>query len=448
MSEKLQKVLARLGLGSRRELDAMIAAGRIEVNGRTAKVGDRVEGSITVKIDGKVAATPQSQKPKCRVLMYYKPEGELTTIKDPEDRPTVFDHLPRPDAGRWIYVGRLDLNTSGLLLFTTDGELANALMHPKGGIERIYAVRVYGEVTDEQLTALQNGVQLEDGPAKFDSVTYHGGEGRNSWYHVTLKEGRNREVRRLWESVGVQVSRLIRIKYANLDLDPRLHAGQYRELTLGEINSLRNLVGLKALRDSEAPKVSLEKLAERDKSLRPNQRRSNSRRGGSEERSRGRNARQGFGRDGGCSREGREGRAERGARDERRPNIFARDGLGAASRPSRSAGRSVVGSGGSGRQWGSESVVSSRGPASRRGGASSGFDSSGSARFVKRDSSGAYQVRELNLSGDHREPRSSRSGRDGASRGGRIPGVKVKSYNNGRISSAPYVKRAARGSRG
>lgn len=260
MSEKLQKVLARLGLGSRRELDSLIASGRIEVNGVIATVGMRVDSDITVKIDNKVVATPQSRIPKCRVLMYYKPEGELTTYKDPQDRPTVFDHLPRPDLGRWIYVGRLDLNTSGLLLFTTDGELANALMHPKNEVERVYAARIYGEVTEDQISKLTTEVMLEDGPAKFDRLTYQGGEGRNQWYHVSLKEGRNREVRKLWESVGLKVSRLIRIKYANITLDEKLKTGAYRELSLSEINNLRNLVGLKALEDDQIAYVSLDKL--------------------------------------------------------------------------------------------------------------------------------------------------------------------------------------------
>ena len=261
MSEKLQKVLARQGLGSRRELDALIAAGRVEVNGKVAEVGDRVEGPLTVKIDGKVVLTPLSEKPKCRVLMYYKPEGEVTTYKDPEDRPTVFDHLPRPDGGRWIYVGRLDLNTSGLLLFTTDGELANALMHPSKEIERVYAARIYGEVTDEQIAALKQGVMLEDGKASFDKVVFVGGEGRNQWYHVSLKEGRNREVRRLWEAVGLQVSRLIRIRYAGVDLDNKLRAGKYRELTLSEINNLRAAAGLKALESSEIARTSLASMS-------------------------------------------------------------------------------------------------------------------------------------------------------------------------------------------
>ncbi len=419
MSEKLQKVLARLGLGSRRELDAMIAAGRIEVNGRTARVGDRVEGNITVKIDGKIAATPQSRRPKCRVLMYYKPEGELTTIRDPEDRPTVFDHLPRPDAGRWIYVGRLDLNTSGLLLFTTDGELANALMHPRGGIERVYAVRVFGEVSDEQLSSLQKGINLEDGPAKFDSVTFQGGEGRNSWYHVTLKEGRNREVRRLWESVGVQVSRLIRIKYANLELDPKLHAGQYRELTIGEINALRSLVGLKALKDSEAPKNTLDKLSERDRKLRPRSSRQQDE-----------------------NRRPRREHEERSARDSRRSQDDRSRRRQPAAAQSRTAGAAEGAVGArSRRQWDNEPrpvVVSATagGASSRRTGRPAA-----TARFVRRDSSGGYQVRELSWGdegrSESREP----------SRGRGFAGVKVKSYHNGRVSSAVYVRRTPRGSR-
>lgn len=265
MSEKLQKVLARLGLGSRRQLDSLIAQKRVEVNGKIANVGDRVDDDIIVKIDGKVVATPKTQKPKCRVLMYHKKEGELTTLKDPEDRPTVFDHLPRPDFGRWIYVGRLDLNTSGLLLLTTDGDLANALMHPKGEIERVYAVRVFGQITDEHIHKLQTGVMLEDGMAKFDKIVFAGGEGINRWYHVSLREGRNREVRRLFEAVDLKVSRLIRIKYANLELDPKLKQGTYRELTLSEINNLRAKVKLKALSADEIAHGSFDSYLEKNK---------------------------------------------------------------------------------------------------------------------------------------------------------------------------------------
>lgn len=265
MSEKLQKVLARLGLGSRRQLDSLIAQKRVEVNGKIANVGDRVDDDIIVKIDGKVVATPKTQKPKCRVIMYHKKEGELTTLKDPEDRPTVFDHLPRPDFGRWIYVGRLDLNTSGLLLLTTDGDLANALMHPRGEIERVYAVRVFGQITDEHIQKLQTGVMLEDGMAKFDRIVFAGGEGINRWYHVSLKEGRNREVRRLFEAVDLKVSRLIRIKYANLELDPKLKQGHYRELTLSEINNLRAKVKLKALTSDEIAHEAFDSYLEKNK---------------------------------------------------------------------------------------------------------------------------------------------------------------------------------------
>lgn len=245
MTEKLQKILSRAGIASRRALEQMIDQGRVTVNGKMATIGDRYEADdILVKIDGKVVLTPDSQKVSCRVLMYHKPEGELTTLSDPENRPTVFDHIPKPPNGRWIYIGRLDINTSGLLLFTTDGELANALMHPKYEVERVYAARIYGEVSEEQIDQLTQGVMLEDGKARFNKVTYVGGEGRNAWYHVTLKEGRKREVRRLWEAVGLKVSRLIRIKYAGIDLDPDLKTGQFRELTLNELNRLRKAVHL------------------------------------------------------------------------------------------------------------------------------------------------------------------------------------------------------------
>ena len=263
MSEKLQKVLARYGLGSRRELEGKIADGRVEVNGKTANLGDRIEGTVTVKIDGRVVLSDQNIRPVCRVLMYHKPEGEVTTQNDPEDRPTVFDHLPKPDSGRWIYIGRLDINTSGLLLFTTDGDLANALMHPSHGIEREYAARIYGEVTEEQIAKLLDGVDLEDGKARFDKISYAGGEGRNVWYHVTLKEGRKREVRRLWEAVGTKVSRLIRIKYAGIELDSKLKTGAFRELSAGEINRLRNVAGLEALTPEETPSAPLVSVKDR-----------------------------------------------------------------------------------------------------------------------------------------------------------------------------------------
>lgn len=244
MSEKLQKVLATLGLGSRRELEKYIEAGIVSVDGKVATLGDRVEGHEVIRVDGNIVKTAVTSKPICRVLMYNKPEGQMCTKRDPEGRPTVYDRLPTINNGRWLYVGRLDVNTSGLLLFTTDGELANRLMHPSHEVERVYAVRVFGEVTPEHIKQLETNVELEDGSAHFDKVIFVGGEGINQWYNVTLKEGRKREVRRLWEALGLKVSRLKRIKYANIELG-KLPQGGWYELTLTEVNSLRNLVGLK-----------------------------------------------------------------------------------------------------------------------------------------------------------------------------------------------------------
>ncbi|CAK9885119.1 MAG: Ribosomal large subunit pseudouridine synthase B [Candidatus Erwinia impunctatus] len=246
MSEKLQKVLARAGHGSRREIEAMIAAGRISIDGQRATLGDRVEPSkaLKIRIDGHLVSIAESFTEVCRVLAYYKPEGELCTRNDPEGRPTVFDRLPKLRGARWIAVGRLDVNTCGLLLFTTDGELANRLMHPSREVEREYAVRVFGEIDDDKLKQLSRGVQLEDGPAAFRTLKFVGGEGTNQWYSVTLTEGRNREVRRLCESVGVQVSRLIRTRYGDITLPKNLPRGGWSELDLAPVNYLRQMVGL------------------------------------------------------------------------------------------------------------------------------------------------------------------------------------------------------------
>ncbi|WP_040976467.1 23S rRNA pseudouridine(2605) synthase RluB [Necropsobacter massiliensis] len=244
--EKLQKVLARAGQGSRREIEAMIAANRVSVDGKMATLGDRIDvnSAVKVRIDGHIINLAQAQKETCRVLMYYKPEGELCTRHDPEGRATVFDRLPRLTGARWIAVGRLDINTSGLLLFTTDGELANRLMHPSREVEREYSVRVFGQVDDAMLARLKKGVQLEDGPASFKVIKPVGGQGMNQWFDVTLMEGRNREVRRLWESQGIQVSRLIRIRYGNIKLMKSLPRGGWEEMPLDEVNYLRDLVGL------------------------------------------------------------------------------------------------------------------------------------------------------------------------------------------------------------
>ncbi|GEK46983.1 23S rRNA pseudouridine(2605) synthase RluB [Halomonas pacifica] len=245
-SEKLQKVLARAGLGSRREMEAAIADGRVSVNGKVATLGDRIELTDKVSFDQRPVTLRGADETPRRVIMYNKPEGELCTRKDPEGRRTVFERLPRLKGERWIAIGRLDINTSGLLLFTTDGELANRLMHPSTEVEREYAVRVMGEVTKPQIKQMVEGVMLEDGPARFTDVQEFGGEGINTWFHVVIMEGRNREVRRLWESQGLTVSRLKRVRYGNIFLDKRAKAGEWTELTQAEVDDLATLAGLEA----------------------------------------------------------------------------------------------------------------------------------------------------------------------------------------------------------
>lgn len=243
-SEKVQKVLARAGKGSRREMEKMISEGRVSIDGKVAFLGDRIAGTEQIRLDGHHVKLTAQDEDICRVLMYNKPEGEMCTRKDPEGRPTVFDRLPPLETGRWVAVGRLDINTSGMLLFTTDGELANRLMHPSKKVEREYAVRVFGEINEAMLQRLRAGVELEDGPARFQKITYRGGEARNHWFHVVLSEGRNREVRRLWESQEVQVSRLIRVRYGDLEMQRQLPLGGWRELALKEVNYYRKLVDL------------------------------------------------------------------------------------------------------------------------------------------------------------------------------------------------------------
>jgi len=240
--ERLQKVLANNGHGSRRELEKMIEEGRIELNGKPAKLGDRYNNGDKVKINGKLINIRRFARKDTRTIMYHKPLGELCTRKDPEGRKTIFDNLPRLHNGRWVTVGRLDINTAGLLLLTTDGELANKLMHPSNEVEREYAVRVLGEVSAEQLESLRNGVMLEDGKANFDDIIDAGGSGANHWYHVVLKEGRNREVRRLWESQGIQVSRLMRVRYGNITLPRTLKPGKWCNVEETDLRELRKLV--------------------------------------------------------------------------------------------------------------------------------------------------------------------------------------------------------------
>ncbi len=246
MSEKLQKVLARAGHGSRREMESKIQAGLVSLNGVVAKLGDRLEDlNSHVRIDGHSVQITASSELVCRVLAYNKPEGELCTRSDPEGRRTVFDRLPRIKGSRWVAVGRLDANTSGLLLFTTDGELANRLMHPSRQIQREYLVRIFGEVNDQMVKNLVRGVQLEEGEARFEDVMYAGGEGANHTFYVVLSEGRNREVRRLWETQGVTVSRLKRVRYGDIRLGKDLPRGGWMELELDEVNYLREMVELR-----------------------------------------------------------------------------------------------------------------------------------------------------------------------------------------------------------
>lgn len=236
--ERLQKVLAQAGIGSRREMEEWIAAGRISVNGIAAHLGQSVVPTDKIKIGGRLVNVRFTTTRTPRVVMYHKPEGEIVSRDDPEGRPSVFAALPRIRGGRWIAVGRLDFNTSGLLLFTTSGELANKLTHPSSELVRDYAVRVLGELTPEAQQQLLSGIELEDGPANFSSLQEAGGEGANHWYRVTLFEGRNREVRRMFEAVGCTVSRLIRVRYGPFSLPPQLKRGRVHELNEVEVKGL------------------------------------------------------------------------------------------------------------------------------------------------------------------------------------------------------------------
>ena len=240
--ERLQKVLANAGVGSRREVESWIEEGRLTVNGVRAELGVRVGPRDQVRLDGERIAAQAPRR--SRVLCYHKPVGEVTTRKDEQGRPTVFENLPKMRSGRWITVGRLDVNTSGVLLFTNDGELANRLMHPSYQLTREYAVRILGEPTPEALAVLTRGVDLDGEQARFDTLELRGGSGANKWFHVTLGEGRNREVRRLWESQGLKVSRLIRVRYGSIVLPRALRAGRYDELGAPDIGPLYESVGL------------------------------------------------------------------------------------------------------------------------------------------------------------------------------------------------------------
>jgi len=238
--ERLQKVLAQMGIASRREIETWVAEGRILVNDEPATPGQKIGPGDRVKCNGKLVPLNFSARAP-RLLLYHKPEGEIVSREDPEGRPSVFDRLPVLRKGRWIAIGRLDFNTSGLLMFTNDGTLANLLMHPRYEQEREYAVRLLGQLTPEQIESLKSGIELEDGPAHFNMLADAGGEGINHWYRVTLSEGRNREVRRMFEAVGLTVSRLMRVRYGAVVLPSRLKRGMWMELPEDEVCALAGM---------------------------------------------------------------------------------------------------------------------------------------------------------------------------------------------------------------
>jgi 23S rRNA pseudouridine2605 synthase len=274
LQDRLQKVMAAGGLGSRRALEKRIADGEVTLDGRRASLGQSVSEGAVVGFDSRSWRVVSKSTPQ-RTLIYNKPEGEVTSRSDPEGRRTVFDHLPPVRDARWVAIGRLDINTTGLLLLTTDGELANRMMHPSSEVDREYACRIRGEATAEQLEQLRNGVELDDGPASFSDIQEAGGSGENHWYHVTIMEGRNREVRRLWESQGLQLSRLKRVRYGAAFLPRRLRMGKWSEITPREHEILREDVGLPAtaasltLQEIRPPRGSAPKKGKRRTSKTP-----------------------------------------------------------------------------------------------------------------------------------------------------------------------------------
>ena len=255
--QKLQKVLANLGLGSRREMERWIEEGRVTVDGSVATLGDRIRAGQSLRLDGKPLEVEASEQ--TRVLLYHKPVREVCSRDDPQGRKTVFERLPKLKSGRWISVGRLDFNTSGVLLFTTDGGLANALMHPSNAIEREYLVRVMGRVDEPMLERLKDGIELDDGPARFSDIQEGGGDGINRFFYVVLMEGRNREVRRLWESQGTTVSRLKRVRYGDVFLPSKLKKGQWLELPQRDVDVIYQMAGLPTKEVASLSKKDLER---------------------------------------------------------------------------------------------------------------------------------------------------------------------------------------------
>ena len=255
--QKLQKVLANLGLGSRRKMERWIEEGRVTIDGSLATLGDRIHAGQAVRLDGKPLEVDATEQ--VRVLLYHKPVREVCSRDDPEGRKTVFERLPKLKTGRWISVGRLDFNTSGVLLFTTDGALANALMHPSNAIEREYLVRVMGRVDEPMVERLKKGVELDDGPARFSDIQEGVGDGINRFFYVVLMEGRNREVRRLWESQGNTVSRLKRVRYGEVFLPSKLKKGQWLELPQRDVDVIYQMAGLSTKEVASLSKKDLER---------------------------------------------------------------------------------------------------------------------------------------------------------------------------------------------
>lgn len=245
---KLQKALAQAGLGSRREMEQWVSAGRVTVNGTPATIGMRVGPHDVIRVNGRVIRRSAGGAAP-RVLLYYKPEGEIVSREDPAGRPSVFDRLQRPRGAKWLAVGRLDYNTSGLLILTTSGELANRMMHPRYRLEREYAVRILGRVSPEHMERLKRGIRLEDGEARVESIAEQGGEGANRWYKIVVTEGRNRVVRRLFDALGLKVSRLMRVRFGSVTLPRRLRRGQFVELPPREVRQL--LSSLDVARDKK-----------------------------------------------------------------------------------------------------------------------------------------------------------------------------------------------------